>query len=100
MDTTIKPEVYVFLQDLLADKGIKVDSEMERNMIEGLNDRLQMYFMQTLAEQLSETDMEKLNAVIPNGPQAIQDFITSKVPNTNELFAKAMADFRQVFLQN
>lgn len=97
--SNIKPEVHLFLQDLLAEKGIQVDEETERDMIAQLHDRLQALFMQVVVSELDEQGMETFERLAGEGEQALQGFLAEKIPNINELFMRAMAEFRRAFLQ-
>lgn len=99
MDQPIKPEIYLFLQDLLAEKGINVDAETETQMVQQLNDRLQVLFTQVITEHMPEQDIEMLESKITQGEEVTQEFLQEKIPNINELFIQAMADFRRAFLQ-
>ena len=99
MDKIISPEIRTFLEKLLVDKGIKTEGSLKEQMISDLADRLEVRFNQLVIEHLSVSELETLAAMAEEGPDAVQGFLRKSIKNIDKLFAEAMTDFAQVYLE-
>ena len=99
MDKIITPEIYMFLENLLIDKKIHVEGELKEQMIADLNDRLEVRFNQLVIEHLSVRELDTLADVATDGPQAVQSFLRKSIKNIDKIFAEAMDEFAQAFLE-
>ncbi len=99
MNENLNPQIRLFLESLLTERGIKVPADLREQMLSDLNDRLQVRFQQIITEQLSAADLKALDQTAPKGEATVQDFLRSKISNLDQLLIQAMAEFRQAFLQ-
>lgn len=99
----IPVEVKNFLESLLNDTGMTtLDPEMREEMIKELYVRLDNYLTSTIVNNLPAENMEefiKMNE--DKKPQAeIEQFLKDKVPNSQDIFAQAFMEFRDLYLGN
>jgi len=101
-DLTIPEEVRVFLEEMLKDAGMVMPDDMKEDMVKELYLRLDAYITSVIATALTPKHLEefvKMNE--EKRPKAeIEQFLQDNVPNSRELFAKAFADFRALYLGN
>ncbi len=100
---TIPPEVRVFLEGILQDAGMTIPDEITREeMIKELFVRLDHYITSVIIENLPPEHLDafmKLNE--EKKPMSeIQKFLLDKMPDTQEIFTRAFADFRDLYLGN
>ncbi|MDO8619025.1 MAG: hypothetical protein Q7R49_03740 [Candidatus Daviesbacteria bacterium] len=104
MDNTnqaIPPEIRTFLENLLTDANITpLDEAMKEEMIGQLYVKLDSFVMTTVVENLPPEYMDefiRLNE--ENRPkEEIDTFMADKIPNSQDVFAKAFLDFRDLYL--
>lgn len=94
----MNPEIRLFLESLLADKAIKAEGELKEKMISELNERLQALFLQIILEKLDPEDMEEFETP-GKSAEDVQSLLMTKIPGLKDDFKRAMAEFRQAFLQ-
>lgn len=99
MNKLISPEIRAFLEKLLVDKKINVSGELKEQMISDLYDRLEVRFNQLIIEHLSVTELETLATKAEEGPEVVQGFLRKSIKNIDELFAGAMREFAQAYLE-
>jgi len=100
---TIDPDIRLFLDDLLDEKGIFFSSpETREQMIQDLYVRLQKFFLLTLAQELSPADGNQLAQMIENqAPEStIQAFLQLKIPNLQDKLVDLFLTFRSIYLSN
>lgn len=100
---TIPPEIHAFLDGLLTDAGMTtLDDDTREEMIKELFVRLDHYITTVIIEKLPPENLDefmKLNE--EKKPMSeIQKYLMAKMPNTEEVFATAFADFRDLYLGN
>lgn len=98
---TIPPEIRSFLEGILTEaQMLSLDDEMKEEMLKELYARLDNYLATVILENLPAEHYEefiKLNE--EKKPQAeIEQFLQDKMPNPSQVFAKAFADFRELYL--
>ena len=102
-DSPIDPQVRTFIEGLLTDAGMTaVDDTMREEMIKELYVRLDNYLASVIAESLPQEhfdDFIKMNEE-KKSREEVEKFLQDKVPNVNEVFTKAFADFRAMYLGN
>lgn len=77
-----------------------LDDTMHEEMIKELYARLDNYMASVIAENLTPQDAEefiKINEAKKDRSE-IEKFLKDKVPNVNDVFAKAFMDFRDLYL--
>ena len=99
----IPPDVRVYLDGLLEDVGITpVDEAMKEEMIKELFARLDNYITTTIIDNMPEEHIDafiKMNE--DEKPQKeIEEFLKEKMTNYQEVFSKAFADFRELYISN
>jgi Arc/MetJ-type ribon-helix-helix transcriptional regulator len=106
MESMVSPEARTFLEKLIEEKKFEnLSPALKESMIESLNKRLEAYILTAITEQLSAENADKLNALtegegsVPTSAE-MQSFIKQNVPNAQEVIAKAMLEFRSVYLNN
>ncbi len=97
----IPSDIKAFLESLLNDAGMQtLDQPMREEMVKELYVRLDQHMTATIIDKLPA---EYLEAFIKMGEEKksmveIQQFLTDKMPNAQEVFARAFADFRETYL--
>lgn len=99
MEKIISPEIRSFLDKLLTDKKISAADPLREQMISDLNDRLEVRFNQLIIEHLSVQELDTLASVADEGADAVQGFLRKNVKNIDKLFAEAMQEFADAYLE-
>ncbi len=103
METQIPQEVRSFLEGLLQDAGMTfTDNEMKEEMIKELYARLDNYIASVVVDYLPPEHFEtfiKMNDE-KKSKQEIENFLKEKLPDAQNVFAKAFADFRAMYPGN
>ncbi len=101
--TQIPQEVRTFLEGLLQDAGMTfADNQMKEEMVKEVYARLDSYIASVVVDKLQPADFEvfiKMNDE-KKSKEEIEAFLKEKVPDSQNIFAKAFADFRQMYLGN
>lgn len=101
-DAQINPDVRSFLENLLKDAGMTLDDQMREEMIKELYARLDNYITTAIIDNLPAENLEefiKMNEE-KKSKEELEQFLKNKMPNAQEVFAKAFADFRALYLGN
>lgn len=100
MNENLTPEIKLFLEKMIEEKGIKVNPELQAKMVQDMAQRLHVWFMQIVVEKLSAKELEQLNEVSGTGSSAkVTEFLKSKIENIDSVFAEAMKSFAAAFLK-
>lgn len=99
----IPPEVRGYLENLIRDANITtLDDKMRGNLIVELYQRLNDFITSTIVNNLPPESLEtfiKMNE--DKKPQAeIEQFFKDKIPNAEEVMAKAFIEFRNLYIGN
>lgn len=100
---TIPAEIRSYLESLLQDAGMtSLDADMHEEMIKELYARLDSFITSTIIDNLQPEYLDefvKMNE--EKKPQSeIEVFLKDKMPDTQEVFAKAFMEFRDLYLGN
>lgn len=101
--TQIPEDVKVFLESLLMDAGMTtLDEKGRETMIAELYQRLDNFLASVIIEKMPP---EKLESFIQMNEKAasqeeIENFIKENIPNAENMFAEAFAEFRDLYLGN
>lgn len=97
----IPQEVRTFLEGLLKDAGMTTfDGGTKEEMVKELYVRLDNYLASVIVDHLPNEDFEtfvKMNEE-KKTKEEVETFLKEKVPNVDQIFAKAFADFRTMYL--
>ncbi len=99
----IPQEVRGFLESLLQDAGMKtLDDTMREEMIKELYARLDNHLTSVIVDNMPAEHLDaflKLNEE-KKPREEIEQFLQDKMPNSKDVFAKAFAQFRDLYLGN
>ncbi len=99
MDANIR----AFLEGLLTDAGVvTLDEQAREEMIKELYARFDKYIASEIVRVLPPENLEafvKLNED-KKSKEEIEAFLKDKMPNSADVFAKAFADFRALYIGN
>lgn len=99
----VTPEIQQFLEDLVAEAGLgEMDERVKAEMMQGLYTRLDNFMASVILENLSPEDAEvfiRMNEE-KKPKEETEQFLKNKVPNSDQVFAKALVDFRDFYLGN
>lgn len=89
-----------FLGALLDEAGMDMSVEVRQQMLKDLHARLQDRFFGQVVISLSDSDLTQFRKMSESGAsqEEMEKFIQSHVPNAPEVFASAMASFRNDYL--
>lgn len=92
-----------YIQQLLNDAGLpdSVDPEVRAQLVSDLQERAINLMNRRLIEAMSDEDIEAFNKLLdeqPNNAEAMQQFITDHVPNSQQVVTAAMLEFRALYL--
>jgi hypothetical protein len=99
----IPPEIHNFLDGLLQDGGIdSTDAEMKEEMIKELYVRLDSFITSVIIDNLPAENLEEFTKMNEEKKPRIEikQFLKDKMPNSDEVFAKAFMEFRNLYLGN
>jgi len=97
----VPEEIKAYLEDIVVQAKIPVQDEASREqVIQDLFLRLDKYIAIKLAEHLTEDQAKQFVAMQQEGkPQEEVDaFITTNIPNADQMFANIFVDFRDFYL--
>ena len=97
----IPPEVKTYLEGLLADAGMSfTDDQMKEEMVKELYARLDNYVASIIVDYLPSEHYETFIKMNEEGKpkEEVENFLKQNLPNAQTVFAKAFADFRQMYL--
>ncbi len=102
-DALIPDEVKTYIEGLLTDAGMTaLDDTMKDEMVKELFVRVDNYLASVLVQQLPQENLEvfiKMNEE-NKSREEIESFLKEKIPNVQDVFTKAFADFRTMYLGN
>lgn len=99
----IQPEVRVFLEGLLTDAGMTtLDNQMKEEMIKELYGRLDQFLTAKIVDNLDPKYLDEFIRMNDEkkSKQEIEKYLQDKVPNAQDMFAKAFIEFRDLYLGN
>ena len=98
----IPEEIRSFLESIMLDANMTLDDVTKEEMIKELYARLDSYLTTVIVDNLPAEHLEafmKLNEE-KKPKEEIDGFLREKMPNAQEVFTNAFADFRQLYLKN
>ncbi|MDO8498423.1 MAG: DUF5663 domain-containing protein [bacterium] len=100
---SIPSEVRSFLEGLLQDAGMNaLDAEMKEEMMKELCARLDNFLTSTIIDNLPAENLDTfIQMNEEKKPKSeIEQFLKEHMPNTEDVFAKAFMEFRDLYLGN
>ncbi|EKD90831.1 MAG: hypothetical protein ACD_30C00081G0002 [uncultured bacterium] len=99
----IPPDVRSFLEGLLTDAGMtSLDDEMREEMLKELYGRLDNHLSATIIDNLPPENLDEFIKLNEDGKtkEEIESYLKEKMPNAQEVLAKAFIEFRDLYLGN
>jgi hypothetical protein len=91
-----------YIEQLLKDKGLpELKPEVHSQLVDELSGRFTQLLNRRLIESLTDEQKLELEKIINEQPpdiNKIQNFMAEKIPNTVEITAQAMKEFRGLYL--
>jgi len=92
-----------FIQQLLQDKGLPADLDeaVRKQLVDDLTDRATDLVNRRLVEAMSEEDVKAFGELLDQQPEdgaAVQAFIEAHVPEKQDIAARALLEFRSLYL--
>lgn len=103
MYSKIPDDVKIFLESILMDAGMTtLDAQGKDDMIRELYTRLDSYLVNTIVDNMPEDALDEFTKINETSKdrEEIEKFIKEKVPNSEEIFARAFLEFRDLYLGN
>jgi hypothetical protein len=105
MNNPMPQETRLFLEKLIEEKRFEsLSPELKEDIIGSLSKRLEAFIITAITGTLDAEKAEKMNALFDSGkeysPEELQNFLKENVPNIEEVVAKAMLEFRSVYLNS
>jgi len=100
----MNPEIRKYLQELLKDAGqTGLGEELENQMIEDLNSRLEDRLILTALSYLNLDQQNQLQEMANvKGPKLhgeMETFFKKNIPDYDQVFAQALVDFRNLYIE-
>jgi len=99
----IQPDIRAFLESILDDAGMKtLEQDMREEMVRELFARLDQYITAVITQSLPPQYLDDFIKISDEKKSMaeIQQFLKDKLTNPEEVFTKAFADFRSMYLSN
>lgn len=98
----IPQELRDFLSSIITDAGITVDETTHNQVIKELFVQLDNYMLSTIVEELPADKLEEFTKMAEeNKPrEELQKYIAENIPNSQEVFARTLIDFKDLYLGN
>lgn len=98
----IPAEIRAYLEGLLADANMTIDDSVREEMIKELYARLDNFITTAIVDNLPPEHLDNFIKMSEDKkPQAeIEAFLKEKMPNYQEVFTRAFAQFRDLYLGN
>ncbi|MBI2021948.1 hypothetical protein HYS93_03695 [Candidatus Daviesbacteria bacterium] len=99
----IPDEIRAFLDNLLEEAGMTdMDAQMHEDMLQALYKRLDRYITSSIVSNLPTENLDEFVKMSQqNRPRdEIEQFLRQRIPNSQDVLAKAFLDFRDLYLGN
>ena len=96
------PEIEQYLRELLREAGqTGLGGDLEKTLMADLYTRLEERLMLTALQHLTDEQQATLEKMAEDkkSQAEIQAFIQEKIPNYEEVFAQALIDFRNLYIE-
>lgn len=91
-----------FLSGIMSEAGIAVDEKTHNQIIKELFVQLDNYMLSTIVEELPDDKLEDFTVMNEEGrpKEELEQYLQDNIPNSKEVFVKAMMDFKTLYLGN
>lgn len=91
-----------FLSSLINEAGITVDEQTHNQVIKELYVQLDNYILSTIVEELPSDNLEEFTQMAEEGKgrEELEKYLSDHIPNSQEVFARALIDFKDLYLGN
>lgn len=98
----IPQEIKNFLESILNDANISAEGTLREEMIKELYARLDEYLTNVIVDKMPAEHLEAFIKINEEGKskEEIDAFLRNNLPNAQEVFTNAFADFRDLYLDN
>lgn len=99
----IPKEIREFIESILQDAQMSnLDKQMYKEMVKELYIRLDNFMLTTIVEALPPEKLEEFAKMAEAGKERdeLEDYLKANIENADEVFAKAMLEFRDLYLGN
>lgn len=99
--TQIPQNIRNFLESMLEDaKMTTINPEAKEEMIKELFARLDNFMLTTIIEALPSDKLEEFTKMSDEGKnrEELENYLKANIPNAEEAFARAMLEFRDIYL--
>lgn len=99
----ISTEIRTFLEGLLQDAGMTtLDAEMKEEMVKELYVRLDNFITTAIMDNLPPEKLEEFTKMAEEKKtmSEMQDYLRTNIPKAEDVFAKALLEFRDLYLGN
>lgn len=105
LNSQIPQETRIFLEKLIEEKKFEnLSPQLKEDVISSLYKRLEAFIITEIAHNLDEEKAEKFNQLFEGekeySQEELQQFLMENLENAPEIIAKAMLEFRSVYLNN
>ena|SRR3990167_4348434 len=97
----IPPEIRTFLESILEEAHVtKIDEKLYDGMIAELFARLDSFMLTRIADSLPTPQLEEFTKLAESGKNRteLDNYLRSHIPNAQEVFTRAMLEFRETYL--
>jgi hypothetical protein len=101
-NSQIPQEIKNFLESILNDANMSAEGTLREEMIKELYARLDEYLTNVIVDKMPAEHLEAFIKINEEGKskEEIDTFLRSNLPNAQEVFTNAFADFRDLYLNN
>jgi len=93
------PEIKKYLQELLRDAGqTGLGQEIEDQMVEDLNSRLEDRLIITAMQHLSDAQQGELEKMGKDAAKT-EAFLRKSIPDYDKIFSQVLVDFRNLYIE-
>lgn len=99
----IPSEIKTFLESILQDANMtSLDEQTHEEMIKQLFIRLDNFMLTTIVEALPAEKISEFTKLSEEGKtrEELENYLRKNIPNHSDVFAKAMLQFRDLYLGN
>ncbi len=94
-------EIDLFLNKIIEEAhGAEVNADLKAAMKQDLYGRMQNHIMTSLLQALPNDSAELFDALMQSNPgqEAVHNFFIANIPNLPEVTARAMMEFRSIYV--
>ena len=101
MPQEISADAKLFIDQIIEEKFKNASDNLKRRLFDDLYYKLSLYMLTVITKYLDTKDVKNLEELEKTGgfsTQHLQDLIMKKVPDAKNVIAKAMLEFRAIYI--